>query len=858
MKRILVILTALALLSGALRAQDFDARRQLFNDGWKFCLTEADASAPGFNDAKWRSLNLPHDWGVEGDFRQEYPGETGKLAWWGSAWYRKHLSVSEKDLQGLVLLEIGGAMSDASVWVNGQKVAGWPYGYASWEADLTDALQVGDNVIAIHINNLNDSSRWYPGGGLYRNLWLIKTQRLGIAYSGIGITTEIHGDMAEVNVTVDFRNRSDAPGAMLFGLAAVPEGGSFDPEAAEFIRVEGIADGDNLTRTLMVPHPRLWTPDYPYLYSLYVGTQPEGGELEIRKIPFGIRSAEWQPDGFYLNGKKTFLKGVCLHHDAGGLGAAWSTAAWVRRLNMLKDMGCNAIRSSHNPPAVELLDLCDRMGFLVMDELTDTWTYEKKPNGYAKLFDEWVEKDLVAMIRRDRNHPSVIMWSIGNECYEQGDSTRWWIPQMLTEIVHREDPTRPSTAGNDNVYAAFTPYAQTLDVYGFNYKPHAYERFRDEHPGQPFLGSETASCISTRGYYLFPVEQEKGKGWIDGGFPFQVSSYDLYAPGWASKPDYEWAYEDQVPECAGEFVWTGFDYLGEPTPYNLDLSVLSNFHTEEEKAAYKALLESWGNSVSETPLPSRSSYFGIIDLAGFPKDRYWLYQSRWRPNLPMAHILPHWNWEGREGEITPVHVYTSGDSGELFLNGVSQGVRTKGPGEYRLVWEDVIYKPGKLEVVTYKKDDIWATDEVETTGKPTRLTLGVESGHGPLPAYGGDSATHRINDADYVSMKDLVIIDARILDAEGRIVPTADNLLKVKLSGPAELVYVDAGDPTSHTAFKSHSFKAFAGLGTIAIRFKGTGTAILKVRSKGLKGFILKLDYDGKALSVSAKLPMFF
>ena len=858
MKRILSLLAVWAALTGSLQAQMPGGPRQLFNDGWKFCLTGEDASAPSFNDARWRTLNLPHDWGVEGAFQQEYPGETGKLAWWGSAWYRKHLSVTAEDLKGLVLLEIGGAMSDATVWVNGVEVGGWPYGYASWEVDMTDALHEGDNVIAIHLDNKEESSRWYPGGGLYRNVWLVRSGKISPAYNGISVTTRVEGDQALVTITTTLRNRGSASGSIDLGWMIMLEGGA-ETLASDMLRLSNVKDGQTVTRTLRIDHPVLWSPDLPQLYQLYVAfSDPESNEMLINCVPFGIRDAEFRPDGFYLNGKKTFLKGVCLHHDAGGLGAAWNKSAWVRRLNLLKDMGCNAIRMSHNPPAPELLDLCDRMGFLVMDELTDTWTYAKKPNGYARLFDEWVEKDLVAMIRRDRNHPSVILWSIGNECGEQGDSTRWWIPQMLTDIVHREDPTRPSTAGNDNVWAASTGYASTIDVYGFNYKPHAYAQFRDTHPGQPFLGSETASCISTRGYYRFPVEQEKGKGWNDGAAPFQVSSYDLYAPGWASKPDYEWAYEDQVPECAGEFVWTGFDYLGEPTPYNLDPSVLSNFHTEEEKEAYRKLLESWGSSIADVPLPSRSSYFGILDLAGFPKDRFWLYQSRWRPEVPMAHILPHWNWKGREGEKTPVHVYTSGDSGELFVNGKSQGVRAKGPGEYRLVWEDVVYEPGKVEVVTYKGGDIWATDEVRTTGAPSRLTLAIEDGHGPLEAYGGLPKSQRIYPDNYISSKELIIVDARILDETGQLVPTADNLLKVKLSGPAELVYVDAGDPTSHTSFKSKSFKAFAGLGTIALRFTGTGTAVLKVRSKGLKGFILRLEYNGESLSVSSKLPMFF
>ena len=871
MRKALILAALAALMATGLRAQEIHGTNhgtELFNDGWKFKLTEEDASSPSFNDKGWRTLNLPHDWGVEGDFVQDYPGETGKLAWWGQAWYRKHLTVTEDDLRGLVLLQVDGAMSNATVWVNGQNLGGWPYGYASWEVDLTPALKVGDNVIAIHLNNLEESSRWYPGGGIYRNVWLRRCYKTGPDYNGIAVTTEIGEGAALVNVAMTVRQRGTAGLRYIFVVTEKSEKlddlDKVNWDMSYNGEVSQVADGQVIRGQILVKNPILWKLDNPHLYALHVITVPtdeaKNAIVDHKEVHFGIRSAEFKADGFYLNGEKTFLKGVCLHHDAGGLGAAWNRTAWIRRLNMLKDMGCNAIRSSHNPPAPDLLALCDGMGFVVMDELTDTWTYSKKPNGYATLFEDWAEKDLVAMIHRDRNHPSVILWSIGNECYEQGDSTRWWIPRMLTDIAHREDPTRPTTAGNDNVWAASTGYAETIDVYGFNYKPHAYEKFRDDHPGQPFLGSETASCISTRGYYLFPVEQDKGKGWIDGGYPFQVSSYDLYAPGWASKPDYEWFYEDQVPECAGEFVWTGFDYLGEPTPYNLDLSVLSNFHTEEEKEAYRKMLESWGQNIASVPLPSRSSYFGIIDLAGFPKDRYWLYQSRWRPDLPVAHILPHWNWQGREGEVTPVHVYTSGDSGELFVNGKSQGVRHKEEGQYRLVWDDVVYEPGKVEVVTWKKGELWATDAVETTGKPAALSLTYETGHGPRPEYGGVAEDNRVIGDNYVDPNDLLILDLRVLDKQQRIVPTADNLVKIKIKGDAELVYVDAGDPTSHTAFKSKEFRTLAGLGTIAIRMtkpSGFSEARVKVSSKGLKGFTLVICKDDEGMWAIPKIPMF-
>ena len=477
------------------------------------------------------------------------------------------------------------------------------------------------------------------------------------------------------------------------------------------------------------------------------------------------------------------IRGVCLHHDAGALGAVWDEDVWTRRLEQLKDMGCNAIRCTHNPPAPEFLDLCDRMGFLVIDEFTDTWTIAKTPGGYATLFDEWAEKDLVDMIHRDRNHPCVIAWSIGNECAEQGYSDKWDVPRRLSEICHREDPSRTTTAGNDNLWASTQDYRHTIDIYGFNYKPHAYADFHAANPSQPYYGSETASCISTRGFYLFPVSDEKGEGWPEGA-PYQVSSYDLYAPWWASSPDYEWAYEDVNPSCAGEFVWTGFDYLGEPTPYNFDPTVLTNFHDEAAREAARKELE----ELSRNAPPSRSSYFGIIDLAGFPKDRYWLYKSRWRPSCPTAHILPHWNWPGREGQVTPVHVYTSGDSGELFLNGRSLGVRTRSDRQYRLRWDDVVYERGTLTVVTWKDGVEWARDTVRTAGAPAAVTLETER------------------------RGRKVFVTAKVVDDKGLLVPDAVSELTFTVSSSGRLLCTDAGDPTSHVSFRSATLPAFAGL----------------------------------------------
>ena len=772
------------------------AGRQVWYEAWTFS-----------KDGATRTLNLPHDWGVEQPFVQENPGETGKLAWWGKAVYTKVLQVEslEKDFR----LEVDGAFSNARVYVNGEEAGGWPYGYASWALTLNPWLRTGANTIEIKLDNKPESSRWYPGGGIYRNVWLTTTEKTAVGHWGSYITTEAEGGRARVNLRLTLK--TDRPRQAVV-CTEILRDGAVVARARKQVQVY---DGCPVDQTFLLENPLYWSPDSPSLYVARTTVSARDGKADTYDTVFGIRSSEWKPDGYYLNGAKTFLRGVCLHHDAGALGAVWNEDAWVRRLLKLKEMGCNAIRTSHNPPAPELLDLCDRMGFLVLDELTDTWTWPKKENGYATLFADWAEKDLVAMIRRDRNHPSVIAWSIGNECGEQGDSTRWWIPRMLTDICHREDPTRPTTAGNDNPWAASQPYAATLDVYGFNYKPHLYAAFRDAHPDQPFYGSETASCISTRGYYRFPVEQEKGKGW-DMNPPFQVSSYDLYAPGWASKPDYEWQYEDQVPECAGEFVWTGYDYIGEPTPFNMDPSVFTNFHTEEERQAYRKMVESWGQVISDVPLPSRSSYFGIMDLAGFPKDRFWLYQARWRANLPMAHILPHWTWPGREGQVTPVHVYTSGDEAELFVNGVSQGRKAK--EGYRIVWDQVVYEPGTVEVVAFRNGREWARDKVVTAGRAVKLSASVD--------YAGT---------------DLTYVTVDVLDRKGTLVPDAANELSFSVKGPAVVLATDAGDPTSFVSFRGPALPAFHGKASAVIRRTGSGPVTVTVKAKGLRTATLTL-----------------
>ena len=777
MKKLPILLLCL-LAACTVRAQESG----LLNADWSFCKGDNPAYAdPAFDDSAWRVLDLPHDWGVEGPFVQSYPGETGKLEWWGTAWYRRHLQLEASE--SLYFLDFDGVMSHSTVYVNGHEADGRPYGYSSFRVDLSPWLRDGDNVVAVRVNNLPNSSRWYPGGGIYRDVHLVKAEKTGVAWQGIQVTTEAVNDKGTATVRVRTTLRGSGRAEVLSAIP-LPEASFFGtaPETLEN-RKTGAA-GEMVEQVFRIPAARRWSPSAPFCYTLKTTVRNlETGRTEEHLTTFGIRTAEFRPDGFYLNGERCFLQGVCLHHDSGALGAVWNEAVWERRLRQLKELGCNAVRFAHNPPAPALLDLCDRMGFLAIDELTDTWTVPKKPNGYAILFEEWAERDLVDMIHRDRNHPSVILWSVGNECGEQGYSDKWDIPRRLTEICHREDPTRPTTSGNDNVWGAFQPYHETVDVFGFNYKPDHYARFHSEFPSQPFYGSETASCISTRGYYRFPVSDDKAQGWNEGA-PYQVSSYCLYAPYWASSPDHEWYHEDLNPDFCGEFVWSGFDYIGEPTPYNFDPTVLTNFHDEAARAAAEKELE----EMSRNAPPSRSSYFGIFDLAGFPKDLYWLYQSRWRRDYPMAHILPHWNWAGREGEVTPVHVFTSGDSGELFVNGRSQGMRRRGEGVYRLRWDDVVYEPGEVRVVTWKDGKEWACDTVATTGAPARLELSAEAS--------GKT----------------VFVTVKVVDAQGRLVPTATNELTFNVSGPARLVATDAGDPTSHIPFYSPTLPAFGGL----------------------------------------------
>jgi beta-galactosidase len=749
---------------------------------------------PDFNDSQWRLLNLPHDWGIEGPFNQKYPGSTGKLPWWGVGWYRKHLEIPASDQGKEIYLDVDGAMSYATVWLNGKFVGGWPYGYASWRVDLTPSLKFGaDNVIAIRLDNPPNSSRWYPGGGIYRNVWLVKTAPIHVAHWGTYVTTPMIGSSeatVAVQIMIDNQSTNDVE---INAETKLYELDDKDARQGEAVATKStqvkVPAGTSVTGriAMTVANPKLWNLEQPNRYVAVTTLDQDGKVVDVVENIFGIHTIEFtSTGGFLLNSKHVPLNGVCDHHDLGALGAAINVRALERQIEILKGMGCNAIRTSHNPPAPELLDLCDRMGMLVMDESCDCWEHGKTKNDYHLLFDDWHEKDWRAELRRDRNHPCIILWSIGNEVQEQNSEVGFKTAAELTRIAHEEDPTRSTTAACSDIRAGFNSFRENVDVFGYNYHPSAYGRFHAANPEQPLFGSETASCISSRGEYFFPVSTNQADGLAD----FQVSSYDLYAPRWATTPDTEFAGQDENRFVAGEFVWTGFDYLGEPTPYG-------------------------GRND-----PSRSSYFGIVDLAGFPKDRYYLYQSRWRTDLPMAHILPHWNWPERVGQITPVHIYTSGDAAELFLNGKSLGRKKKGRFEYRLEWNDVVYQPGELKVIAYKNGEKWATDVMKTTGPAAKLAL--QADRNQIQADG----------------KDLSFITVTVADKNGRLVPRSKNHINFKIEGPGEIVATDNGDATSFESFQAPERNAFNGLALVIVRARAgePGKITLKALSEGLTG----------------------
>ena len=628
--------------------QSSGQRRILFNNAWRFFKGEATgAEQPSFDDTSWTELRLPHDWAIVGPFDPKLNPGTGALPISGTGWYRKTFLLPKNDRKRYFRIEFDGAMSNAVVWLNGHELGNRPYGYISFGFDLTPYLHFGSqkNVLAVRLTPEAHASRWYPGAGIYRNVWLIDTGAVHIAHWGTYVTTpEVSDEKSTVAAKIDVRSRLRHSSKVKLRTSILDQSGRTAAQDEQSLTVP--ADGTQTASvTLSLAHPHRWDIDDPYLYQL-VNEVVEGNRVVDRYVTtFGVRTIAFEKDkGFFLNGRYLKLQGVCDHHDLGALGAAVDYRAIERQLEILKGAGVNAIRTSHNPPAPELLELTDRMGLLVMDEAFDVWQLHKVPNDYAKYFDEWSERDVRDFVHRDRNHPSIILWSIGNEVVEQRKPDGWKQAKRLTQFFHEEDPTRPTTSAfNSWADAIRNGLAAQVDIPGFNYQPTHYEQIMQEHPDWIIFGSETASAVSSRGVYQLPmVKYAKDPS-------HEISSYDIITAPWAYPPDVEFTYQDKFPQVLGEFVWTGFDYIGEPTPYFW-----------------------FGVGDTSHDWPARSSYFGMIDLAGFPKDRYYLYQSHWTTK-PMVHVLPHWNWEGREGQDIPVMVYSNADEVELFLNGQSLG-----------------------------------------------------------------------------------------------------------------------------------------------------------------------------------------
>ncbi len=826
MNRLFNLLVAFTLLLGLPECATAQVRcEQLLERGWRFSREDSsDFTLPSYDDSKWQEVTIPHDWAIYGPFsinndRQnvaitqdgqkeamEHAGRTGGLPFVGVGWYRLDFEAPDFKEGKRATLIFDGAMSHARVYVNGREVGYWPYGYNSFHFDVTDYLKAGEvNTLAVRLENEPESSRWYPGAGIYRNVHLVVTNDTHIPVWGTQLTTPL---VTEEYATVELLTKVEYP-AMTnpATLRIVTE--IRNPEGAVVATKEsGISRHDKrlFEQAIEVDAPELWSVDSPALYTatskIYAGEELKD-EYTTR---FGIRTIEIVPEeGMYINGELTKFKGVCNHHDLGPLGAAVNDAAIRRQIRIMKDMGCNAIRTSHNMPAPELVEACDEMGMMLMLETFDEWRTPKLANGYHKHFDEWVERDMVNLLHHYRNNPSVVMWCVGNEVPDQGDLI--WGPKlsrMLQDICHREDPTRPVTQGMDQPHnVVYNNMAATMDVAGFNYRPHLYPDNYLRLPQQIILGSETASTVSSRGVYKFPVERRSMATYDD----HQSSSYDVEHCSWSNLPEDDWIWHDDFSWAIGEFVWTGFDYLGEPTPYYTD----------------------W---------PSHSSLFGIVDLAGLPKDRYYLYRSHWNSDEETLHILPHWTWPGREGETTPIFVYTNYPSAELFINGVSQGIQTKYESvtydnsmdeestrglkrqkRYRLMWMDTKYEPGTVKVVAYNADgEAVAERELKTAGKPHHIELSVDRAE--IKADG----------------RDLAFVTVSVVDKDGNLCPAANNLIKYSVSGEGVYRAGANGNPISLEPFHEPQMEVFSGMMTAIVQSNDTpGKIVLTAKSKGLK-----------------------
>lgn len=801
----------------------------LLEKGWKFIhQDETEAMKAEYNDAKWEEVTVPHDWAIYGPFDRKHDlqkvaviqngekvptwktGRSGGLPYIGIGWYRTKFDVLglNKEDQRVTLL-FDGAMSEARVYVNGKEAIFWPYGYNAFHVDVTDLLNADgkNNLLAVRLENREQSSRWYPGAGLYRNVHLIITNRTHIPVWGTHVTTpHIEKEFATVRLRT---NLNTVKGEDLTVRTTIYNKVK-DAVGEKTTKLKAGSNLEKIDQNMLVEGPALWSPESPTLYTAVTTVNVGDKEVDRYETRFGFRTVEVVAErGFYLNGERRKFQGVCNHHDLGPLGVAINEKALRHQLELLKEMGCDAIRTAHNMPTPELVRLCDEMGFMMMLEPFDEWDRAKCANGYHRFFDEWAEKDMVNMIHHFRNYPSVVMWSIGNEVPTQCSAQGAKVASFLQNICHREDPTRPVTCGMDRVSCVLkNGFAAVLDVVGLNYRTFRYLEGYEKLPQGVILGSETSSTTSSRGVYKLPVKLRADAMYDD----HQSSAYDVEHCGWSNIPDVDFAMAEDYEWTMGQFVWTGFDYLGEPSPYDTD---------------------AW---------PNHSSMFGIIDLASIPKDRYYLYKSIWNKNEHTLHILPHWNWEGHEGDTVPVFVYTDYPEAELFINGKSYGRQrketdapaTKGKIEfdvlkrYRLMWMDAIYQPGEVKVVAYDKQGNKAAEKVlRTAGKPHHLELVTR--HNTLKADG----------------KDLAYVTVRVVDKDGNLCPVDSREVKFSVKGAGSFRATANGDATNLQQFHLPRMKAFSGQLTAIVQAgESAGEIILTASAKGVKSGKISIDVE--------------
>ena len=766
----------------------------------------------------WSQVAVPHDWAIAGPFdkkwdlqmvaieqngekeKSEKSGRSGALPWIGEGMYKMNLQLPKGYKRAVLVFD--GAMSQPVVSVNGKEAGRWAYGYNAFRIDITPFIQFGkNNLIEVHLNNVEESSRWYPGGGLYRpvSVELYGNENFS-TWDTFVRTLKANRQEAEVEVNALLEGKIGKSGKTVIAL--------LDEKGTKVAEQTILGAAPEIKTTLKVANPQLWSPESPYLYQVKL-TRYEGKKVaDVQTLKTGIRTISVSKNnGFQLNGITRKIKGVCLHHDLGPLGAAENKAALIRQIKMMKEMGCDAIRTAHNMPSTMQMEICDSLGMMVMAESFDMWIYPKCKNGYAKFFKEWSDKDITNLVKHHRNHPSIIMWSIGNEIPEQWSKEGMEIAKHLQNLCHQYDPSRPVTQGMDKAEAALkSGFAQVMDVPGFNYRVHKYYKNIEQLPQGFLLGSETASTVSSRGVYKFPVEVRacNNNPYPDG----QCSSYDTEYCSWSNLPDDDWKLQDDYSWVIGEFVWTGYDYLGEPTPY-------------------------------DTYWPSRSSYFGICDLAGLPKDRYYMYRSRWNETQHTTHLLPHWNWTGREGQVTPVYCYTDGVEGELFVNGKSQGRARKDKSSrldrYRLRWNNVKYEPGEIRVVTYNQyGDKVGEDVKRTAGEPAQMKFSVETpDHEPIACM-VEGCTDEHNVLLNADGNDLAFVTVSLLDKDGNECPLADDELTFEVTGAGTFKATCNGDATSLEPFTHPHMKLFS------------GKLVVIVQSSTQKGNITLKVKDGK------------